>query len=205
MSFLDQLKKPWVKVLTGGLVWAATLLVAFAFGKYMTPPQVIETQKVVVQEKEVLKVVEVEKKIIERVVDTTESKRIHKERTEETKPDGSKLVKETTDIGVDRTIKDVEVKFVDRTNTIERVVEVEKLVEVERRVEAHKPNWEVGVKFGTVFTEFSKELKSPYTNLMVVGVDVERRIAGPVKMGLWVDSNLAFDHVSGGLSASIEF
>ena len=190
-------------------VWLVVLVVlvgaAFIVGRYTVKADVIVTEKVVVQTKTEVQIVEVEKKIIERVVDSQYSKNVHKERTEESRPDGTKLVKEVTDIGVEKTIKDVRVEFVDRTTTVEKTVEVEKIVEKEKIVKGHQPDWTVSVKLGTEFLHMKVEPTAPWLNPLIIGVGVDRRILGPFKMGLWADTDAKFSRLGGGLSVSGEF
>lgn len=176
----------------------------FLAGRHSTPPKVVEVIKEVVVEKEKLKVVEVEKIIIEKNKESNEAKRIHKERTEESRPDGTKIVKETTDINVDKTVKEVEVKFVDRVNTVEKEIIVEKKVEIEKIVE-NNPDWTVTARLGTDFRNLKLSPLAPYVSPIIVGAEVDRRVVGPFKAGLWVHSSIDFNSVSGGLAVGADF
>lgn len=196
--------KEFLKSSIGHLaLFALVIAGAFITGRYSAPVQVMETQKVVIQEHETIKVVEVEKTIIEKAKDITEGKSIHKERTEEVRPDGTKLTKETVDINIDRTIRETEIKFVDRTLTVEK--EVEKLVEVvkEKIIVTKKPDWAVTARLGLALSEL--KLSTALANPLVVGVEVDRRVLGPVRIGLWADSNTTFSDVRGGLAVGMEF
>ena len=203
MNFIfDFIKKHYKVFLAMGLV-----IVAYLGGLYQgrgdKEIQIVETQKVVIQE--VLKIVEVEKVVVNRGRDLNENKTIHKERTEEPRPDGTILVKETTDIGIDRTVKEVEVKYVDRYNITEKVVEVEKIVQVEKIIKPKAADWAVTARLGTSFTEFKPQLTVPYIDPLIVGIGVDRRILGPFKAGLWVNSTTKLDSVVGGISLGVEF
>jgi hypothetical protein len=156
--------------------------------------KIVQTEKIV--EHEVIKVVEVERKVTEK--NLNESKHIHKERVEETHLDGTKTVKETTDIGVERVVKEVEIKYVDRTNTVEKIVEKQVLVN-------NSPDWTVSAKIGTSPTELKPSLVVPYFDPLILGVEVQRRIAGPFKGGVWVNTTSKLNTLSGGVSASMEF
>jgi len=132
----------------------------------------VEKQVVVVQEKVRVEVV--------RVKDTQVAERIHKERTEEKRTDGTVIVKETEDHNIDSVVKEHE-------NTIQvKVVEVTKEVVVERIVLKEKtvtpvlPNWHLGILAGV-----APRLDSPAETPVMVGLEVERRILGPLFVGGW--------------------
>lgn len=139
----------------------------------------------VVKVEEKLKVVEVEKQVVvekEKVVvqvvkvkDTQVVERWHREKT--TSPDGT--VKEVEDKNIDSVVKEKE------NSTEVKVVEVEKQVVVEKQVDRVikidpvLAQWRVGVSGGAQF--LTAQLPAP---VVVLGVDAERRIAGPIWVGL---------------------
>lgn len=173
---------------------------SYVAGRYSAPSKVVEVTKEVEVVKEVIKTVEVIKEVESKNKDLAENLKTHKERIEETKPDGTKTVKETVDTNVDRTVKEVEIRYVDKTVEVEKIVEVEKKVEVEKIVEKNKSDWEVLAKVGVDFLKLSN-VPFPVT----IGLEVDRRILGPLKVGVWVNTETTFHSVTGGLSVGIEF
>lgn len=184
------------------LLAAICLGVGFMVGRASIKPEIQVVEKQVIVEKEVLKVVEVEKTIVEKHFDSSFNKKIHYEKTEEIKADGTKLTKETRDENVDKVVKDVEVRFVDRTTTVDRIVE--KKIEVEKivKVSTPLPDWSVAAKVGVSINNLlNPTLGSP----MVVGAEVDRRILGPFKTGAWVNTVTTFNQWSVGVSLIGEF
>ncbi len=202
MNFLDIVTNPKVQV---ALLVVGAGVGGFLFGKGNVQYEILEKEKIVIVEHEKLKVVEVEKIIIEKAKDTALAAHIHKERTEETRPDGTKIVKETTDTNIDKTIKETEVKFVDRTTVVEKEKIVEKKIETIREVSTKLPDWTVTARLGTTFTELKPSLTVPYFSPIVIGAEVDRRIIGPVKAGLWVQTTTTLDYVTGGIAVGVEF
>lgn len=187
------------------LLFFTVVFSVFQLGRVSNPTKVLETQKVVIQEHEIIKVVEVEKIVEGKSKDLIENKRIHKEKIVEIKLDGTKIIKDITDINVDKTIKEVEVRFVDRINTIEKEKIVEKKIEIVKLLESKKSDWTVMAHLGTTFTELQPSTTIPYFNPILIGVEINRRIIGPIKTGLWVTSNTNFNNLSGGISVGVEF
>jgi hypothetical protein len=194
-------KYKWILISVSGIL---LLVGSFILGRYTVVPKTnIEyVEKQVVVEKEVVKIVEVTKTIVERVHDSVTEKRVHKERTEETRPDGTKIVRETEDINVEKVVKDVDVKYVDRTNTVEKQVDKEVKVEVIKIVKTPLPDWELAAKVGVNINNLlNPTLGSP----VVVGAEIDRRIIGPFKAGVWVTTNTTFNNWQAGLSVNGEF
>lgn len=174
-------------------------------GKNQAPTKMVETVKVVEVVKEV--VVEREKVRIEivKVKDTQVAERYHREKTETTSPDGTKVVKEVEDRNIDTVVKEKENSTEVRVVEVIKEVVVEKKVDVVKVVENDRPDWEVMAKVGTNISEFKPQLTAPYFSPLLLGVDVNRRLVGPVKAGAWAMSNTRFDSVSAGLSLGVEF
>lgn len=188
------LKKVFVHKWT---VPALVILVAagmFLWGRLSAPTKVVTINHTEELEKLKEQMAEVLKKLDTKTTDTQENKSVHTERTEEIRPDGTKFVKVVTDTNINRVIKEIEVKFVDRTTTVEKEVTKEVTVEITKIVESKKPDWTVTARAG-----IDNKL------LPVVGLGVDRRILGPFKAGLWANSNTQFNSFSGGLSVSVEF
>ena len=200
----------WVKAnpyKAAGILFAqlVVLATAFAFGRYTLPAKVVE--KLVTQEviKEVVKteIQVVEKKVyVKAQQNDVQTKIVYVER-----PDGTK---ETTTVIVDKTKTD-EASSQATTSTEVKVVEKEKLVYVEKEklVENAKPQWHLGVRAGAGAAIDPTALTVP---LMSFGIQAERRIVGPVWLGLWTDVQLRMltpqappYNVLGGLQVGLEF
>lgn len=186
------------------LIMAAVLVVtgatAFMAGRYSKPDKIEVVEKQVVVTQEVVKIVEVEKSTDTKTKDENSNKRVHIERTEETKPDGTKIVKVTKDINVDRTIKETEIKVVEKEVMVDREVKVKEEVIVTKVVENDDPDWFLSIKGGV-----STATASRYG----LGIDANRRILGPVHIGLWgmLNMNTSFtpSGVMGGVSLGAAF
>lgn len=191
-SFVFKHKDTFVKLGVPVLVGVT----AFAVGRYLTPDKVVVTEKVKVVEVEKTKWVEkvVEKAVVQKVYVENSNTRVHRETTETDKPDGSKEKKVTEDIGIDRTVNNTEIKWVDRV--VEKVIEKEVMKYQDREKvvlkESNKAQWMITANVGV--DKFS------LTPNVVFGGEVHKRIVGPVWGGVWYMSNGSF-----GLNASMEF
>jgi hypothetical protein len=177
----------------------------FSAGRYSAPTKVQTVEKQVVVTQEKVQIVQVEKASEDKTKDQNSQKHVHRERTETTSPDGTKVVKVVTDVNVDKTIKETDVKVVTVTNTVEKQVEIEKKVEVTKTIERARPDWFLSAKLGTNFSTLKVSATAPYINPLLIGVDGNRRIIGPLFLGLWALTSTDFKSISGGLSASMEF
>lgn len=187
------------------LAQLAVLATAFAFGRYTLPEKIVE--KLVTQEvvKEVIKteIQVVEKKVYVKAQQSdVQTKIVYVE-----KPDGTK---ETTTVIVDKTKTD-EASSQATVSTEVKVVEKEKLVYVEKLklVENAKAQWHLGLRLGAGALIDPTAVSSP---LMSFGLQAERRIVGPVWMGVWADTHLLMLNpkappytVVGGISVGLEF
>ncbi len=144
------------KAFKAGLM-AAGLLVAFVLGCVagwkQKPAEVKVQDRIVTKEviKEVVK--EAEKKTEAKTVDSSLQKRVHRETVETRAPDGTTTKKTTEDIGVDRVVKDVEIRYVDRE--VVRTVEVEKKVDAATTTttKASQPQWRLSPMVGLDVTK----------------------------------------------------
>jgi hypothetical protein len=66
-----------------------------------------------------------------------------------------------------------------------------------------KPQWVLSLKGGVDLSSPSSLTTQPITNFLILGGEVDRRIAGPVFVGLWANSNL-HTTLSLGLALSLE-
>lgn len=189
------------------LPYAAVLVVGAGIGWALKPDVVrveekvktVEVEKQVVVEKEVVRVEVV------KVKDTQVVERWHREKTDETKPDGTRTVKEIEDRNIDSVVKERE------NSTTVQVVEVEKQVVVTRDVVVEKviepvlKNWRAGLLVGV-----APRFDTPAETAIMVGVEAQRRIAGPFSASLWVlggspVTGFKLTGVSAGLGLNVEF
>lgn len=163
---------------------AASFIGGWFLCEFMVEPQVVVEEKVEWKErivtnteiKEVVKYVKVTSTVTEREITTT-------------KPDGTTVVeKEKT-----RTNENTQVDSSRNTNsTTDTKVEAKvdtKTVRIQR-------DWRVG---GTVGVDFSNPFPSSFGDL-VYGASVERRIIGPIYLGVWGNTGK-----QGGISVGVEF
>ncbi len=176
---LDLVKKYGPKAIP----YAVVLLVGVGAG-WAAKPDVVKIE-------EKIKVVEVEKQVVVqhetvrvevvRVKDTSVIERWHREKTETKSPDGTVVLKEVEDKNIDTIVHDKE------NNTEVKVVEVIKEVVVEKVVVQEKvitpmlAQWHLGVLVGT-----APRFDSPTDTPLLLGIEAERRIVGPVFAGAWV-------------------
>lgn len=167
-----------------GSVVAIVLFVAGVAAGWYAKPDVVKTE-VKVQVVEVMKeVVVVQEKVrveVVRVKDTQVVERWRREKTETQSPDGTVTKNEVEEKNIETVVKEKE-------NTVEvKVVQVEKEVVVERekiiekRVDVALAQWHLGVMGGAT----PQFLPTPGLNSWSLGGHVERRIVGPLFLGVW--------------------
>lgn len=213
-SFFAGLPQPtetgW-KYIKIAIVAIVLLVAAFATGRYTVPTKIVEQRVEVEKKVEVVRIDE--QKVLEltaqlkiaedRVAEL--NKKVHKTEHTVKKPDGTVEVTKTedtdtsssshshTDTTSNTTEKQVEIKYVDR------IVEVQHEVVVTKIVDAEKPQWLIGPMVGVNFRDLTVP-QGVFTGPFSFGATVERRIAGPVFVGVWgVTSGQV------GISALIEF
>jgi hypothetical protein len=184
------------------LVGAAVVLLAtaFAVGRYTVPTK-IETKEVQV-EKQVV-VTKIDDTKLEQLIEQNRSfqsqlselkKSIHREKWAVTHVDGSKEEKSTEDINISRTVQTTQIQYVDRVETktetkyVDRVVEKEKVVEKTKVVTAEKPQWDVKLLVGADLKNLAVA-QGLTTGPFTFGAEVDRRILGPIKVGVFGLSN----------------
>lgn len=201
---LELLKKGWP--------YLAILVVGVLIGWYVKPSVVRVEEKTVTVEKmiekkvidEVLVQAEVERRV--KAIESTLEKRIV--RVVVTKPDGTKVEKETTDVKT--ATKETETEDKVKTVTVEKIVTVDRFVDreviVEKKIEPVLPDWKVGILIGT-----APRFDSPVDTPLLLGVEVDRRIAGPFSVSLWgmagspVVGGFKITNAALGLGAKMEF
>lgn len=137
--------------------------------------KVVEVEKQVVVEKEVVRVEVV------RVKDTQVVDRWRREKTETQMPDGTLTKKEVEERNIDTVVKEKETKAEVRVVEVEKQVVVEREKLVETKTTPVLPNWHISV-LGGVAPRFDQPPLTP----VMVGVEVERRAIGPFFAGGWV-------------------
>lgn len=182
------------------------LLGAYGSGRYVQPAKVVEKEKIVtkvdvqVKEKIVYQDRIVEKKVLVKVY----AKAQHREVTTTKAVDGSVVTKVVEDTKVDTNTKATDNKAETKVEYVDRVVEkvVTQVVEKEKLVLAGKPDWRLGVLVGVdVYTALGQHLQPiPQLGPVTIGVEAERRIAGPFSLGIWATTSAQV-----GLLANIEF
>lgn len=190
----------WRKRLIWGGVLVATHLVAFAFGRYLVPPNVVIQEQLKVVEVEHQVVAVQEKVRVEKVYVQEEKKRVHREEHTVSHPNGLVETRKTEDINVDKVVKENGIQYVDRETVkeVEKRVDVEKLVEKKIEVQV-RPDWRVTPLVGL---DVPRAIANPIAaqSAIVFGGQVERRILGPISAGAWGLSN-----GNAGVAVSVEF
>ena len=217
MDIKEVFKSNW-KMILAGVLGLLLLLAAFGGGRKTAPDRIVEKEKVVFKEnvvykdKIVEKVVEKEKKVYvkDKSVGSDLDKKVHEEITVTVKPDGSKETKTIRDIDtrkivqvVEKTVEKVlDVRYVDKIveKQVEKVVTRDVIKEV--TITASKPQWRIGPTVGIDIMTILGQRVQPIPQLgpAVIGVTAERRILGPVFLGV-------YGNTSGqvGLSVNAEF
>lgn len=196
---------------TGAKIGTAAFLLAAAFagGRFTAQgPSVKEVVKteVVEVEKEVIRYVNVE--VEKKVYVKGETRDVVREVVIIKAPDGTETTKITeTDKTKTTTASSNEVVKTE-TRVTERESESESKVDKVVVVDGMKAQWHVGIKIGA-----GGRLAIPAISpVMQFGVSAERRIVGPLWIGLWVDTQLSLpapgippQAVTGGISVALEF
>lgn len=182
---VDFLKKHWKP-----LAVVAALALAFVFGRYSAAgPKVVETEKIVYQDREV-KVVDEQKVQAEvdarvKVLEASLEKKVVT--IVVTKKDGTKIEKTTTDVKQNTKVTENETKtnnVVDTTKTTETKV-VEKEVEKTKTITPQGAEYKVGVLVGTQLLMDNYKPNLADTPILI-GIGASRKLVGP----LWLDANL---------------
>lgn len=162
--------------------------------------KVVEVEKQVVVAKEVVRVEVV------RVKDTQIVDRWRREKTETQTPDGTLTKREVEERNIDTVVKEKETKAEVKVVEVVKEVVVDREKVVEKRIEPVLPNWHAGALIGAA-PRFDQPLATP----VMVGLEVERRVAGPVWLGGWaiggspVVGGFALTNVAVGLKVGMEF
>lgn len=161
------------------IVGVVCIVAGVGTGWYAKPDVVKIEEKTKIEYVEKQVVVVQEKVQIVHVKDTTVVERWHREKTETKTPDGTVVTKEIEDKNIDTHTKE-------NTETV-KVVEVTKEVVVEKevvkevKIDPVLAQWHVGALVGV-----APRFDNPATTPIMLGVEAERRILGPIWLGGWV-------------------
>lgn len=188
------MKKPAIYAAAVG-----ALAAAFITGRYTVPTKVVEKEKVVehIDETKVAELSETINTLRGRITELESETHIEEETVE--KPDGTKTTKKTTDTKSKSTEKVVETVYVDREVKVVETKVVDREVTKEKRVETRRPDWRISAFAGVNVADPGFKPTPPYVS-PVLGLGVERRMIGPVHVGIFGMTNKTV-----GLSASFEF
>jgi hypothetical protein len=189
---LSKLKAHWPLI----AVAVVCLLGGIGIG-WGVKPAVVETHEVtntVTVEKKVVDQQAVEAEVERRVKEITATLDTHTEKTVVTTKDGTKTEKTVTDTHAKDETKDTTDKTQTKVVTVVKEVQVDHTVTVEKTVKPVLAQWHVGVLVGV-----APRFDAPTTTPIMVGLEAERRIVGPVFAGAWV---MAGSPVVGGFNVT---
>lgn len=175
--------QPWVRNI---LILVLIFAMGYGAGRYAQPAKVVIQDRVVTVEKKVV-VTEVKTEIkIVKVADTSVDRKVHKTVTETEKPDGTKTKVTTED-------SDTSKKTHEDDTTVAKKDDTSKTTDNKAVDSSHtsittysKPQWHLGANGGISIPYFIGQgvLGVPGMKGFVVGAQLERRIVGPVFMGI---------------------
>jgi len=203
-----------IKRHVGPVAFIGGLLVAFGLGFIAHRPdsrveireKVVEKQVTTEAIKELMASFESLRVEMQKVRETQVVEKYHREELETKLADGTYTKKVTVDKNIDSHSKEtetrVEVKVVEVEKRVETIktVTVDRIVEKEKIVTPDQKQWHVGVIAGLT----PQFLPAPTVQNWVVGGEVERRIIGPVFLGLW-GAGTTTGQGMGGLKVGFEF
>ncbi len=183
----------WLKLSLGILLFGGGLVL----GRFSTKPQIQE--KIVT--KEVIKTVEVEKVQDNKQDSKKEAKDEHKVVVVVRKKDGTITTKTVVDTHDRQVEVKTEIKYVDRVVSVDK--EVEKRVEI--KITPKEVNWQFSANFGIRFDNLALVPNPPYFKPALIGLEVDRRVIGPVWVGAWGLTDLQMSTKAAGLSLKLQW
>jgi len=205
-KILELLKKYWpflVVLLVGiGVGWGVKPAVV----KIEERERIVEKQVTTEAQKALMTAFENLRIEMEKVRETQVVEKYHREVLETKLADGTYTKKTTVDKNIDSHTKETETKVEVRVVEVEKKIEtirteyVDKIVEKEKIVTPMLAQWHVGV-IGGLTPQFSPSIG---VQNWVVGGEVERRIVGPVFLGIW-GAGTTTGQGMGGLKVGFEF
>lgn len=192
-----------VSLLAGiGIGWSAKPDVV----KVEEKERVVEKQVTTEAIKQLMASFESLKVELQKVRETQVVQKYHQEVLETKLADGTYTKKTTTDKNIDSHTKETETKTEVKVVEVEKKVEtikteyVDRVVEKEKIVTPQLAQWHVGL-LGGLTPQF---LPAPGVQSWVVGGEVERRIVGPVFLGIW-GAGTTTGQGMGGVKVGFEF
>lgn len=205
-KLLELLKKYWpalVLLLVGiGIGWGVKPDVV----KIEEREKIVEKQVTTEAQKELMTAFENLRVELQKVRETQVTEKYHREELETRLADGTYTKKVTVDKNIDSHTKETETKVEVKVVEVEKVVEKERVVLVDKEVVKEKivtpqlAQWHVGV-IGGLTPQF---LPTVGVQNWVIGGEVERRIVGPVFLGIW-GAGTTTGQGMGGLKVGFEF
>lgn len=183
MAMKKILSNRYVQIVLIGLLLAGG---GYAFGRYAQPAKVVEKTRV--ETKTVTQTV-YQDKIIDHIVYVKEKKEDKHTTTTTTKtPDGTVVTKTETEDKIDTSAKIDHTK--DENKVVTQIVYQDKIVEKLKLVESKKLDWRLAAGAGVSIPTFlgKQQIGIPGLSGAVIQVEVDRRIIGPVFLGLWGNS-----------------
>jgi hypothetical protein len=181
------------------LAIAAVLIFATGYGAgAMKKPRIVEKEKIVTKTVMVDQTQEHATMQKDRVA--AQKRHVHTEKTTTKAPDGTVTTKEVTDDNTDQN-SDTQTKR-DDVKTEIKTVTVDKIVERVKLVEPQRLNWRMGAGVGySLPTAWGQPMIGiPGLHGFVIQLDGDRRLAGPVWFGVFVNTQATV-----GLHLSVEW
>jgi len=159
----------------------------YAFGRYEQPAKIVTTEKLVTVVQE--KIVYQDRVVIKEVKVKDKDTDKHTETTTTKKPDGTVVTTTKTDTHVDEHTDTKKDTTEEKTKVVEKVVE--KTVEKTKLVESKKMDWIVhgglGVSVPVLLGQGTQQ-GVPGLKGAVIQVGVDRRVVGPFYIGVFGDT-----------------
>lgn len=171
---LDKLKEHGPKI----LLFVLVLVAGIGIGWYVKPDVVKVEEKTKIVETKVLDEVLMEQEIAKRVKEIESHMEVKVVTKWVVKPDGTKETTETKETKTDTKEKETEDKSKETVKIVKEIEYKDKIVE--KTVTPVLAQWHVGALVGV-----APRFDSPATTPIMVGVEAERRIVGPVFLGVW--------------------
>lgn len=184
MTIPDSVKNVWTNhkgIVIAVVACLLCLLLGYGGGRYAQPAKVVEKEKVVTVDHDVIKYQD--RIVTQKVYVEVEKEHKHQETTTTKKPDGEVVTTTKTDTDVDESTKadtnKTEEKVVYQDRIVTQTVEKEKLV-------LRQPDWRIsaGAGYSIPYALGQASPGVPGMQGFVVNAGVDRRIVGPVWLGV---------------------
>lgn len=184
----------WKQRLFVVVLMVLVLILGIAIGRNTVPTKIEKDTQYLTQYQE--KVVEQERTQVALTLNVVTDAKVDRVVVTEVKPDGTKTITEHdhSENHSETAATKTEIQTVEVT----KEVKVVDMVKVHELVENAKPQWRIGVHAGLDIPSLTKPGSNP--DPLIIGGSVDRRILGPIFMGVWGNNKL-----QGGVGVSIEF